>query len=103
MRNVFKMIPPVIRRGLLCLLLPYWATFIGYSVVKLIEGGPNEVMAWYKHLGTWVVAGKGPLGDGPTFFIHKFDWRQFLAIQIFCLAVTLVLCFFEWPLSRSRA
>lgn len=97
MKSVFKTVVQLIRRGLLCLVLIYWACLIGNSVVKLIEGGPSRVIALYRYLGAWVVS-----GTGGTFVIHKFDWRQCLAIQFFYLAVTLALCFFEWRPSRVR-
>jgi len=95
--NILKIILRFIRRCLLGLLLGYWAGFIGYSIVKLIAGGPNRVLSWYKHLyGTGISMND----DLPVF--REWSWKEFLAYQFFYLVITLMLCIFEWRKSSIR-
>jgi hypothetical protein len=89
-----------LRRILLEILLIYWVAFIGNTVAKLIEGGPNKAAAWYRNIGTWLVGVDGPPG---TFVLHELTWRQFWSIQIFYLAFTLLFCVLELKPIRHDA
>lgn len=77
-----------LRRGLLWLLLIYWAIFIGYTAVKLFRGGPSAVVVWYRHMAR------------ATF---HWNWGTFLAQHSAILAVTLALCFLEWRPAIQKA
>jgi hypothetical protein len=95
--NILKTIGRFFRRSLLGILLGYWAIFIGYTVVKLIDGGPHRVLAWYMHL-----AGTGIQWKGDSLVFREWNWKEFIAVQAAYLAITLVVCFFEWRSSCNR-
>jgi hypothetical protein len=87
----FRDILLILRRCLLFLFLYYWAVFIGYAIVKYIEGGPDKVAAFY-----WYVACQHRLEPCPM------NWGAFWFTQGVYLAFTLLLCFFEWRSWRVR-
>jgi hypothetical protein len=88
--NYFLML---FRNFLLVTLLFYWATFIGYTIAKYIEGGPNKVAAYY---WTDYVTCMNNIEPCPM------SWGAFWRDQGGILAITLLLCFFEWRSWRSR-
>jgi len=95
--SLFKRILIFLRLCILGLLLGYWAIFISCTVIKLIEGGPGRVVAWYKHIG------QPPLqGDGTALVLHAWKWEIFLTQQAVLLTLTLLLGAFEWRSSRNR-
>lgn len=100
--NTFKLILRWIRRGFLCLFVMYWVCFVCGTIVKLSEGGLTRTLAWYRYVGTWVVLGEES-GNSVTFIIHDLSWRQFLAIQATCLAITMILVFFEWRRLKHKS
>jgi hypothetical protein len=79
------------RRFLLLLLLFYWAAFIGYTVAKFIEGGLGRVASYYEYLTCEYILG-----------LCRINWRAFCFVQGFYLAITLLLCFFEWRTLRAN-
>jgi hypothetical protein len=79
MKNVPKICYSLLGRGLLFLLLVYWVSFIGFSVVKLAEDGSGRVAAWYRYISTWVTSVDGP---PVAFVIHEWNWWQFLTAQV---------------------
>jgi hypothetical protein len=81
----------LLRRFLLFWLLIYWVAFIGYTVAKYIEGGPRSVAAYY-----WYVACENRLEP------CRMNWGAFLFAQVVYLAITLLLCFFEWRSLKAR-
>jgi hypothetical protein len=95
--SILKNILRFLRRCLLGLLVGYWSIFIGYSVIKLIGGGPSRVLSWYEH-----IYGTGIHLKGDLLVLREWSWKEFLAYQVIYLAITLILCFFEWPKSNSR-
>jgi hypothetical protein len=80
-----------LRLCLLVLLLLYWAAFIGYTIAKFIEGGLGRVAAYY-----WHVACENRLEP------CSMNWGGFWFAQGAYLAITLLLCFFEWRSWRAR-
>jgi hypothetical protein len=70
-------------RLVLALLLLYWLIFIGYTIAKYLQGGPQWVLAWYEHIST---------GD----LFQPWNWKIFVMRQIFALTLTLLLSYFEW-------
>jgi hypothetical protein len=87
--QVFQSILRAVRHFLILLLGVYWIVFIGYTIKNLVTGGPNAVVAWYRHLSQ---------ASGLSF---GWDWRVFLAQQFGMLAITLMLWFFLRPLHSS--
>ena len=85
-------------RGLLWLLLFYWAIFAAYTAVNWMEGGPQKVAAWYKHVFQGLLTANCADGDC-TFIMPVWSWRAFWAVQAIYLAITLLLIRFEL---RSR-
>jgi hypothetical protein len=75
----------LLRRFLLFWLLIYWVAFISYTIAKYIEGGLDKVATYY-----WYVACENRLGPCPR------NWGAFWFAQGVYLAITLLLCFFEW-------
>lgn len=71
-----------LRRLVLCFLIFYWFTFVGYTVVYYLKGGTSWVIAWYVHL------------SGDVF--RPWNGKSFLMEEIFILALTLVLAYFQW-------
>jgi hypothetical protein len=100
--TVLKMIGRLLRLGILAVFLLYWLCFLGTSLVKLIEGGPSSVVAWYRNTATWITAVDGPPGT-VRFIIHDFNWHTFLLAQFVYFAITLLLCFFEWRRMGKRS
>jgi hypothetical protein len=95
--SLLKRIFIFLRRCILGLLLGYWGIFISYTVIKLFEGGPGRVVAWYKHIG------QPPLQwNGTAFVLHAWKWERFLTQQAVLVTITLLLCIFEWIASRTR-
>jgi hypothetical protein len=80
-----------LRRVLLFLLIFYWVIFIGYTVAKFIEGGPRSVAAYY-----WYIACENRIEPCPM------NWGAFWFAQGVYLAITLLLCFFEWRSLKAR-
>jgi len=87
----FKLALLFLRRFLLFLLLIYWVAFIGYTVAKLIQGGPGRVVAFY-----WYTLCENRLEP------CQWSWQVFLTAQFTYLAITLLLCLFEWRSLRKR-
>ena len=73
------------RRVLLSVLILYWAIFIGYTVTKYFQGGAVWVLAWYAHISS-------DIND----IFEPWNWKRFIIQQIFALALTLILSYFEW-------
>ncbi len=86
--RVFKTMLRLVRHTLIWLLGVYWIIFIGYTIKNLVAGGPDAVVAWYKHISRT-----------SALSIH-WDWRVFLARQIALVGVTLLLWFFGRPSRR---
>ena len=96
--NAMKTILRSLRRGLMWLLIAYWAVFIGYTIKNLVQGGPEAVVRFYRHI-LYMHAGAQQV---PT----EWNWGPFLAAQAVYLAITLALIYFErrgrkggWPRS----
>ena len=94
------------RRGLLCLLLLYWAVFAGESIIALVSGGPARVAVWYRHVFEGHMVGRNCVGDTCAFTLGPWDlerlgWGRFWAIQFLYLFCTLPLGFFEWRSLRK--
>ena len=81
----------LLRRFLLFWLLLYWVAFVGSTAGKLIQDGPARVVAYYRY--TLCEYRLEPC---------QWSWRVFLTIQFTYLAITLLLCFFEWRSLRRR-
>ena len=79
--NVFKIISRLLLLGLTWLLIAYWVAFIGYTIMRLVTGGPSAVVVWYMHITH--------VNGAPV----QWSWSAFLARQIGILAITLALCF----------
>jgi hypothetical protein len=85
--NALKTMLRLLRRGLMWLLIVYWVVFIGYTIKSLIQGGPEAVVRFYRHI----------------FYMHagalqvpvEWNWGPFLAAQAVYLAITLALILFE--------
>jgi hypothetical protein len=90
--RLFRNILLFFRLVLLVLLLFYWVIFIGYTVSKYIEGGPARVAAYY-----WHIACENRLEPCPM------NWGAFWFAQGVYLAITLLLCFFEWRSWKARS
>jgi hypothetical protein len=97
--NIFMGVFRFARRCLRSFMLLYWAVFSGYTIVRLIEGGPGRVQAWYRHTSTWITATEGP---SATFVVHELNQRQFWSIQAFYLAVTLFFAVFKLNQTKRR-
>ena len=100
--TVLKIIGRFLRLGILAIFLLYWLLFLGSSAVKLMEGGPSSVVAWYRYNATWITAVDGPPGT-VRFIIHDFTWHSFLLAQFVYLAVTFLLCLIEWRRIKQRS
>jgi hypothetical protein len=87
----FRDILLILRRCLLFFLLFYWAIFIGYTIAKYIDGGPRNIMAFY-----WYIACQHRLEPCPM------NWGAFWFAQGVYLAITLLLCSFEWRSLKAR-
>lgn len=74
---------------LFAVLVAYWAIFVFYTLEKGIAGGPQTVLAWYRHVGSSYVQG-GP--DGSISF-PRWSAARFLIQQGVLLAVTVGLWF----------
>jgi len=85
--STIKTILLFLRRTLLFVLIAYWMGFIGFTIEKLAAGGLRAVVGFYIHIA------------GAPF---EWNWKVFLAQQLTILAITLVLCFFEWRLLSAR-
>jgi len=89
--RLFREILLFLRRFLLLLLLLYWASFIGYTVAKFVGGGPGRVRSYYECLMC-----------GSTLDPCRLHWGAFCFAQGVYLAITLLLCFFEWRTLRAK-
>ncbi len=69
----------LLRRGLIWLLILYWAGFVGYTIRNLAAGGPSAVVGWYMHIN-------GDLVD--------WKWGRFLARQGAIIGLTVALLIF---------
>jgi len=76
----------VVSRCLFGLFGAYWLVFIGYTVTKLITGGPDAVVIWYKHVSDLHISIEA----------SEWHWALFLLRQIVILAVTLL----SWFIGR---
>jgi hypothetical protein len=89
--SLFKIILRLIRLALLLLFLFYWTIFIGYTVAKLIEGGPSEAVAYFRY-----VVCENRLDP------CQWSWGALLFAQSVYLVITLLLCFFEFRSWRKQ-
>jgi len=92
--RVFEVLLRLVRRGLIWLLLGYWAVFVGYTIEKWMVGGAAAAAAWYRH----IEAMSRPWGEW-----KEWTWWGFLARQVMILAVTLALIYWERRSSRAGA
>lgn len=65
-------------RLLLALLLAYWICFVGYSIGKMVMGGPGAVVAWYAHIEA----------EGSVVFLPHWSATAFVLRQLLILAIT---------------
>jgi len=69
---------------LLSLLIAYWIGFVGYTIEKLVAGGPNAVLGWYQHISaTHRLEG----------LMRPWSWKAFLAQHFLLLLTTIALWF----------
>jgi hypothetical protein len=85
--NFLKSILRLLRRGLILLLITYWAVFISYTIKNLLVGGPGALVIWYRHISN-------------TLFY--WSWGKFVVQQAGILLLTLGLGLSERG-SPSRA
>jgi hypothetical protein len=79
-------------RLLLALLLAYWICFVGYSIGKMVMGGPGAVVAWYAHIEA----------EGNVVFLPHWSAAAFLVRQLLILAITGGLWFAVGPRRIQR-
>ena len=96
-----------IRRGLLCLLVPYEAIFIFGSIITLMFGGPQGVASWYYHIFEAPLIGGKCVGGTCAFELapsdlHRLGWARFWAIQFFYIILTVLFGALEWRLWKRK-
>jgi len=74
---------------LFAVLVAYWVAFVFNTLEREITGGPQAVLAWYRHVGST------PLRSGPDgrFSFPRWSAARFLMQQGVLLAVTVGLWF----------
>jgi hypothetical protein len=90
--KVLGVVLRLIRLALLAIFLFYWAAMICISIERLIEGGPDAVVHYYRYLFYYYQDSR-PAGLNSTSF-----WIPFLEVQCVYLAVTLAI----WLIGRRR-
>ena len=61
--NFLKIILRLVVGGLFWILIAFWGVFIYYTIVYLVEGGPERIVHWYAHVSgmqfhwDWSVSG----------------------------------------------
>jgi hypothetical protein len=73
---------------LFAVLVAYWAVFMFYTAEKEMMGGPQAVVAWYRHIGTYIQG-----GPGGTVYISPWSAVRFLMQQSVLMAITVGLWF----------
>jgi hypothetical protein len=90
--NTIKFTFRLLRRCLLWLLIAYWGTFIGYTIMHWSNGGSVAVVAWYQHISY----------SHNSFKIRSWSWERFITGQLAILIVTFILLFFERQPKHSK-
>ena len=100
--SILKMTLRAVVSSLFWILIAFWAIFLVYSSVYLVEGGADRVLHWYMHISGGIQSHSLPNGT-VVWHIDSWNPRLFLARLVANFLITVMLYFLRRRLYERKA